>query len=294
MTKHLVSVGDLFIDLVVDLALTQPILDPHDLTSSSNCFGPITEMIGGSALSLALHGMHFGFSRSSVIGKLGCRPDGRLDAAAEWLTAEAGREGVTLLTATTPAAPTGRAILLYTLDGRRVMISDRGANALFGPEDVTEGIRASIREASALHISGYALLQSTQRRAVEVILHEAKRSGVFVALDYVPHDLYRLLDVEQLILSLSAWIDCAMVELPLASRLSGSSEIPAILSWWGRRFSRVVLHLEPGRAVIREDDRDEHWLSTYEPGVPSRGQSAAVQASILAKMVSPLQAPRKS
>lgn len=75
---------------------------------------------------------------------------------------------------------TGLTFVIVTDDGERTMFSHRGANVQFSSEDIDEQL---IRNASILHISGYALMQKPQRNAVRCAVEIAKNNGVPISLD---------------------------------------------------------------------------------------------------------------
>jgi ribokinase len=92
---------------------------------------------------------------------------------------------------------TGLIFLIVTPDGERTMYSCRGANAQFEASDVDEGI---FRDATLLHISGYALLESPQKEAAWRAVEFARKHQVPICLDtgldpalLNPEDLRRIL-----------------------------------------------------------------------------------------------------
>lgn len=79
-----------------------------------------------------------------------------------------------------PRATTGLTFIIVTDDGERTMFSHRGANVQLKTQDIDE---ETIKEASFLHISGYALLEEPQRSAVWRAVEMAKSSNVPISLD---------------------------------------------------------------------------------------------------------------
>jgi sugar/nucleoside kinase (ribokinase family) len=287
MTGPLVAVGDLFVDLVADLGLADPPVSFGDLSSSSNCFACIDTWAGGSALHVASAAVGAGFASGTVIGSIGGLAAGGPDAEGQFLVREAAVLGVGLLVAISPTSATGRVLALYSGRGERLLVSDRGANADLCPEDLTQDMFLAVREAAAVHVSGYTLLQPQRREAVKALAVAAREGGALVALDYAPHDLHMHLPPSELIDAIAPFVDCAFVELPLAARLagewtpSGAVNVPAVLAWWGSRFEHAVIHVTPGRAILRSAGRDRTIDTAYAAGTRSRGQSARVQAEIL-------------
>lgn len=79
-----------------------------------------------------------------------------------------------------PEYASGLVFITVTPDGERTMISQRGANIQFGPRDLDE---TAFKEAAALHISGYSLLESPQKEASWRAVEMAKQYGVPISLD---------------------------------------------------------------------------------------------------------------
>jgi len=289
----LVAIGDLFVDMIVDLRAASPPVSFAALSSGSNTFARIDRVAGGSALHAAAAAAGSGFASGAVIGAIGAVLTGEPDLDGQFLAQEAMALDIRLLVALSRTSPTGRVIAVYSASGERLMVSDRGANGELGPGDLTAEMFQAARRAAAVHISGYTLLQAARREAVRALASAAKQAGALVALDYAPHDLHRHLATSDLVDWAIPFVDCAFVELPLASRLAGDRasdtgevDVASVLTWWGRRFEHAVLHLGPERAVVRSAGRDRTVRTTYLPGAPSRGQSARVQVRILADLVS--------
>ena len=289
MLGDLVAVGDLYVDLVVALGGAEPPVDFARLTSSSNSVAPIETAPGGTALQIAAAASAAGFRGGKAVGILGGDGGGDLDPDGAFLQRRARELGVDLLVATDARRSTGRVIILWSADGARLMISDRGANLGLDEAEVTPEMVRAVREASALHLSGYALLQRGRRAALRAMATEARAAGTIVALDYAPHDLHRFLTREQAVDAMVDVVDCAFVELPLAHRLATGRRFdpddvdPAgIVGWWGERFRDVVIHVSPARALVAVSGAVRDMRFAHVPGPQSRGQSARVQVEILA------------
>jgi len=96
-----------------------------------------------------------------------------------------------------PDSTTGLTFIIVTPDGERTMFSNRGANIQLETQDIEED---SFKDAAILHISGYALLESPQKKAVWRAVDMAKKHNVQISLDtglepaiQNPKDLRRLL-----------------------------------------------------------------------------------------------------
>jgi ribokinase len=130
--------------------------------------------VGGSAASTAIALAHLGVS-TGLIGRVG------QDVLAKRLLEEMERVGVDVrCLQVDPLATTGVVFIAVTPDGERTMFSSRGANAQTDPAMIVEGY---FREASWLHLSGYALLAEPQRSAARRALLLARVFNCRVSLD---------------------------------------------------------------------------------------------------------------
>jgi sugar/nucleoside kinase (ribokinase family) len=290
---HAVAIGDVYIDHVCDLTAPEHEERLRDLRSSSNLFAPVDVRVGGAGLQFAVAARKAGFESAAIIGKIGGRrlsggviPDVPGALALEFLR----ENGATPVLAVDPDQGTGRIVILYLPSDRRLMVSDRGANATFTAHDVTPEMRRAVREADLVHVSGYAMLQEGRRDAVLGLMREARRAGrAAVALDIVPHDIYDVLTLDQLRAAVGGLVDWVFVELPTAHRLAGwgppGPVSPALIDRTLDALSAVApalaLYLEPGRAVVLEGGQRREQVTDYRPGVRSRGQSATAQADLL-------------
>lgn len=100
---------------------------------------------------------------------------------------------------------TGLIFILVTPDGERTMITYRGANVYYRPEDVPE---TAFKTASMLHISGYSLLQKPQADAVWRAVSFAQQNQVAISLDtglepalIIPDELRRLIAAADICIS---------------------------------------------------------------------------------------------
>lgn len=75
---------------------------------------------------------------------------------------------------------TGMIFLFVTPDGERTMLSYRGANVRLDPAHIPV---CALQEASLLHLSGYAMLQSPQRDALWRAVELAVNAGVPISMD---------------------------------------------------------------------------------------------------------------
>jgi sugar/nucleoside kinase (ribokinase family) len=287
----LVCVGDVFVDLVVDLTAERYVAGLNELKSSSNLFADVRTKVGGGGVQFAVAARRAGFRQVTLIGKVGALARGAMDSEGVAAFDHLREHGVVAALATTEICPTGRVIVIYLPNDRRFMISDPQANNDFDVADITPEMDAALARSEILHVSGYSLLVPTRRKAVLELMRRAHLGGAKVALDLVPHDIDTHVDMGTLLPELERHVDCLFVELPTAHRLAfgrpstglPDSVLDASLAWLAPKFSVVVVHVTPADAVIASAGQRERMGFAYEPGVSSRGQSATVQAELLGR-----------
>ena len=171
---------------------------------------PVEVSVGGTAANFALASRkHFGVVH--VIGKLGDDEFGKM--VAERLAAE----DIQLHCGVAPAAPTGLGIYVRDANKRELrgvrllMIRAESANHALGSEDVEMSSGALLRS-DLLMLDGYCFLRQPRRGASFRAMEIARRNGVKVAVDIVPHDAYTLYDFDSL-KSIVELADVLIVEL---------------------------------------------------------------------------------
>jgi sugar/nucleoside kinase (ribokinase family) len=115
---------------------------------------------------------------SGFVGKIG------RDEAGQFLHDDLLREGVDITHMRKGAGPTGSVIALVEKNGRRTMLSFRGVNVAFAPDEIP---RDYIADSKWLHVSGYSLTHKPQSDAALIAIKQAKKAGVRVSLDPSPH-----------------------------------------------------------------------------------------------------------
>src|SRR5690606_30738751 len=85
--------------------------------------------------------------------------------------------GVTPHLSADPELPTGRIVIV--VDGNtRTMYTDKGANANFSPDDVTDALLAG---AAVVHVGGYSVMNDPD--AVRHLIARARAAGTVVSVD---------------------------------------------------------------------------------------------------------------
>lgn len=163
----LVTLGDINVDILARVRSYPPwggdsLVDKVDLRA------------GGSAANTAIVLSKFGLS-VTIIARVG------RDVFADRALADLPEAGVSLASVQRdPEAMTGLIFAAVTPDGERTFFSSRGANAstILGSAD-----QDHIRRAQTLHVSGYSLIEGSQRDAARQAIEVAYQAGVPVSLD---------------------------------------------------------------------------------------------------------------
>ena len=136
----IVVVGDIAVDIVSTLKTP--------LARGSDAPAEISLMPGGSGANVAVWLARLG-QRATFVGRIGDDMFGR------WLRDDLVAEGVEAALVVDGTRRTGVIQVLVEPDGERTMAPDRGANAAWAQDDVSETLIAG---ADLLHVVGYVLL----------------------------------------------------------------------------------------------------------------------------------------
>ncbi|WP_349898917.1 carbohydrate kinase family protein [Parafrigoribacterium soli] len=217
------------------------------------------------------------------------RPGGSAANAAAWLgVAGAGVDFVGLVgegdvertahLAAHPSLPTGAIVVL--VDGQnRSMLTERGANAALGPDDVTDAL---LDTAAFVHFSGYSVFASADPQSFRRLIDRATFRGVAVSVDpgsagfIADYGADRFLDV-------IAGAAILFPNLEEGRVLTGHHEPEEVASALSERFDVVALTLGETGVMVAERDRDCRYTraSTVEIVDPT-GAGDAFSAGFLA------------
>jgi sugar/nucleoside kinase (ribokinase family) len=168
-----VTVGDVMLDVRVEAAALEEGGDVH---------GRVLVRPGGSASNAAVWAVEAG-AKARVHGRVGT------DTAGALIRDELIRRGVEPALVVDGEADTGTMLVVHE-PGERSMVADRGANGRLAPEDLPDLI-----EASAVLVSGYALLFEPTFEAASAALERARAR--FVAVDAASWPLVRDFGVDR-------------------------------------------------------------------------------------------------
>jgi sugar/nucleoside kinase (ribokinase family) len=256
-------VGDIAVDIVSMLKMP--------LARGSDAAAEISVMPGGSGANVAVWLARLGH-RATFFGRIGD------DMFGGWLHDDLVAEGVTPTLVVDGARRTGVIQVLVEPDGERTMAPDRGANAVWSPDEVSETLIAG---ADLLHVVGYVLLDRASQPGALAAMAYARKHGVPISLDPSSHAP---------LLSLGAdafWDLVGKVDLLLPNRheaqaLSGSREPEDALLVLREHAGVVVIKLDREGCIVSEGNRVERIPAPAVQVVNATGAGDAFDAGFLA------------
>ncbi len=261
MTR-IVVLGDLNLDVIVQLPAWVPRGEEIRTT--------IKTRLGGSAANFARGiAQHEGI-QISFIGCVGDDPAGRL------LVTELAQRGIETYVKRVPL-PTGTIVSLT--DGKeRTMFCSRGANDALD-ESLIEPSR--FKNATHLHLSGYAFLSPGQARAAERAMSLAKGKGMSVSITAPPANLIRDFGVDDF-LSAIAPVDWLFLNHDEGRALTGAEASDEIVDILSGKFALGALTLGGAGSLAWEGEtRDRGAISPLED-VDTTGAGDAFAAGFVA------------
>ncbi|AXB43810.1 carbohydrate kinase family protein [Amycolatopsis albispora] len=256
----IVVVGDAGLDVVAQH--DGPILHGGDVRTKVRFAG------GGAGANTAMW-LRAAGAEATLVARIGDDAGGRL------IRAELEAAGIRCALAVDPDATTCCVVVLVDNDGQRSMLPDRGANARFCPEDVTE---EALEGAQHLHLSGYVLLDATSRPAGLAALAAAKRAGLTTSVD--PQSAPLLTDGAQFLEDVRG-VDLLMPNAAELAALTGSGDPAAAKALLGTVGEVVVTSGMDGASWV---DGDGVVSVPAEPAecIDSTGAGDAFDAGVLA------------
>ncbi len=243
--SRVVVVGDVLAD--VSVRLERPLAEDSDTPAA------ITLHPGGSAANLASWLATLGVE-TTLVGAVG---DDRLGRIQE---EELVRAGVRTRLAVLPRTDTGVVVALVGREGRRSLVTSRGAASGLDPAHLPADL---FRAGRHLHLSGYVLLDASARPAGLAALALARQSRMTISVDPSSREPLRREGARVF----RGWVRGAEVLLPNwdeGRELTGAAEPAAIASDLLRDHEEVVLTLGAAGAL---------WVgphgSVREPALPA-------------------------
>ena len=259
----IVVLGDIAVDIVS--TLRTPLVRGSDAPAAI-CLTP-----GGSGANVAVWLARLG-RPVTFIGRIGDDMFGR------WLCDDLMAEGVEPALIVDKTRRTGIIQVLVELDGERTMVPDRGANAVWSSDEISEALIAG---AELLHVVGYVLLDRASQPGALTALAYARKHGVPISLDPSSHAPLLGLGAD------AFWQLVGKVDLLLPNRreaqaLAGCHEPEAALQTLRQHAGAVVIKLDRDGCITLAGNAVA-WIPT--PVVPianATGAGDAFDAGLLA------------
>lgn len=174
-----VILGDINIDYVSDLSnISLQNMNNACINSS------ILSYVGGNGTFFAEAALEAGFDKIKLICSLG------RDVAAETVKSYFNNKEAIELINFPSGEDTGKVLILYQPDDKRILIADRGTN-----REIFTSFSCKTKDfvyvpADLLYISGYSLFNETSSVTLNSIIQEYKSNGTFCIIDAVPHEIF--------------------------------------------------------------------------------------------------------
>jgi ribokinase len=148
-----------------------------------------------------------------------------------------------------PSAGTGLIFITVTPDGQRTMISYRGANVLFEPDDLPAN---GLEGAALLQLSGYAFMQAPQCNAACQAVQMARSADIPISLDL---PLEPILRQPQMIDSLLDQLTLCVLGSDELIQLTGLPEAQAVACLLSRGIRRLAVKKGTQGCLLAETGR---------------------------------------
>lgn len=217
-----VVVGDVVVDYVVDLS-KESVKKYSDLDNRYE--EKVTQLVGGSARNFAVCAIKAGFS-ISLVSKIGSKSENpkKPDSNGQFIIDSLKKEKITPILSLANHGKTGKVIIVYLPNDKRLMISDRGTSVSFQIKDLNYKIFNAVRRADLLYVDGYNSLKNPLKTTAKFLMKEANKNNTLVAFDVVPHKIYQKISFRQL-KSYTKYVDVISFELNTARRFLGFSPV---------------------------------------------------------------------
>lgn len=165
----IVVLGDIAVDVMSQLRTP--------LVRGSDAAAQVRLMPGGSGANVAVWLARLGLP-VTLIARVG------EDLLGRWLAQDLSAEGVQPALIADPVRNTAVIQVLVEPGGERTMVPDRGANAVWRADEISEQLIAG---AELLHVVGYVLLDSDSQPGALEAMRLARAHGVPISLDPSSH-----------------------------------------------------------------------------------------------------------
>ena len=247
-------IGGIMLDVVTYL----PSCNLEELCEVKNVASTIKTVAGGTGVLFSIAAKRQGFQDVSLIGKVGSDPRDatKVDCAGQKILSELMRAGIVVSLSMDAQIATGLTMITYLSDGRRLLVSDPGADDRFSLQDITEEMELSVKHSDILFVSGYALLKPERASAAMRLMDRAKQNGRLVVVDIVPHSIFRMIDGATF-RDMTRQADLVISEIGTANRLfddrqTGLSSVSETASRILKHYGAVILQLEGGGHLMMD------------------------------------------
>ena len=259
----IVVVGDIAVDVVSMLRTP--------LVRGSDAAAEVRLMPGGSGANVAVWLARLG-ERVTFVGRIGDDIFGR------WLQDDLAAEGVTPALVVDRARRTGVIQVLVEPGGERTMVPDRGANAVWAPDEISETLIAG---ADLLHVVGYVFLDRQSQSGALAAMAYARQHSIPVSLDPSSHAPLLGLGAE------AFWELVGPVDLLLPNRreaqvLSGREDPEEALLVLQKHAGTVVIKLDRDGCIAADARGMKRSPAPSIPIINATGAGDAFNAGFLA------------
>jgi sugar/nucleoside kinase (ribokinase family) len=209
----IVAMGDICLDWYINEPLPYS-FDELSQNSGGDRWTTINEMPGGSGLLFSLFAQAKKY-KVHLIGTIGDDLAGKYIHS--WLKTRGLSKGIVIM----PNAGTAKVIIIYDGNQNRLLIANNtSCNKLLSSSDI-EKQEAVISKSRLLYISGHCLMDPNAPRiaATQLAIKLAKKNGVSIALDVVPHEFYKIYPTFQQFQALTTDIDILITSVPTMRRI---------------------------------------------------------------------------
>lgn len=264
MRERIVTFGDVIEDIVVVPA--GPVRADTDTVST------IRPTPGGSAANTAAWLGHLGVA-VDFVGRVGADD---LERHTRILT----DAGVTPHLSADPELPTGRIVIV--VDGNtRTMYTDKGANANFSPDDVTDALLAG---AAVVHVGGYSVMNDPD--AVRHLIARARAAATVVSVDPSSSGFLTDFGIDRFF-DVVAGASILMPNLDEGRVLTGLDDVEEIAVALTERFATVALTLADEGVLVAVAGKPSVRVAAVEAQlIDPTGAGDSFSAGFLAEWVS--------
>jgi len=182
-------------DITYDTAVYLDYLNIQELTDSIYERAKINQALGGTAVHPAIAASRLGYTNVSLISCIGVDPvSDEPDLAAQAILTYLKHHNIFLYLKRVSEFESGKTLMVYFNQDKRILVASRGANTSFTTKDVTDSIINAVGNSDILFLSGYWLMDIEQAKATLSLMEIASKRGKLVVLDIVPHQIYKILD----------------------------------------------------------------------------------------------------